>query len=190
MIYIEKAAAPAPVAREIARVGRENHWSRVSKDDREAARIAFEQLDKSLIRKQLFKEQKSLCAYCMRKLDIAENAFEATSIEHWIPISVDATKALDYRNMMLCCDGGRRATEMPHVLSCDAAKGDRTITISPYRQEQMAKIRYRKDGDIFIDPEDKALSHDINYVLNLNGDLDENGRRISDTSSGFSERWD
>lgn len=186
MLYIEKGAAPTSVTQEIARVGRENNLSRISKYDRDAARIAFDQLNKDLIRKQLYKEQKSLCAYCMRKLVIDDkSAFEAATIEHWTPISADATKALDYRNMMLCSDGGRRSTKLPHILCCDAAKGDKTITISPYRQEQMKRIRYRRDGDIFVDPEDKLLSHDINYVLKLNGDLDENGRRISDTSSGL-----
>ena len=181
MIYIRKGPPSTEVSQEINRVKRDFDWSHVAKDDQNKARTAFDQLDKKMIRDQLFREQKSLCVYCMRKLKNDESA----SIEHWIPISSDATKALDYSNMMLCCDGGRSSAVMPRVLCCDAAKADRVISISPYKEEQMERIKYRSSGEIVIVPQDKELEHDINQVLKLNGDMDEKGNMVSDTSSGL-----
>ena len=182
MIYISKGHASSEIVQEINRVKRDNDWGKVRPSDSETARAVFDQIDKGMIRKQLLTEQKQLCAYCMRRIGREENDM---SIEHWLPISADATKALDYNNIMLCCDGGRRASSMPHVTCCDAAKGDRIIKISPYKRDQMEKIRYRSDGTIHIYPADIDLQHDIDYVLKLNGEVDKDGKMISDTSTGL-----
>lgn len=183
MIYIRKGYASSEVSQEINRVKRDNNWDKVRSTDKEIARIAFDQVDKSIIRKQLFAEQKHLCAYCMRKIKKEEE--QNATIEHWLPVSVDATKTLDYNNMMLCCDGGRKITKTPHIVCCDAAKEDKSIKISPYNREQMERIRYRSSGRIEVCPTDENLQNDIDNVLKLNGEIDKNGHLISDTSTGL-----
>lgn len=182
MIYIRKEHASSEVSREINRVKRDCSWGKAGSSDIDIARVAFDQIDKSIIRKQLLTEQKRLCAYCMRRIGKEEND---TSIEHWLPISADPTKALDYNNLMLCCDGGRKVSGMPHITCCDAAKGDKIIKINPYDRNQMEKIRYRSDGIIRVYPADKDLQYDIDYVLKLNGEIDKDGKMISDTSTGL-----
>ena len=183
MIYIRKGSASADVSREINRVKRDCGWDKKQEKDRETARNAFDQLDKSIIRRQLIPEQKGLCAYCMRRIE----GDSALPIEHWTPISADARKALEYSNMMLCCDGGQKTAEpeTEKVLSCDAAKGDKTITISPYNKEHMRKIKYNREGYISVYPEDAKLQDDIDYILKLNGEIDSSGKMISDTSSAL-----
>lgn len=179
MIYIRKDTPSSAVSQEISRVKR--NFRQFTKDETENARDTFDQLDKAVIRSQLLKEQKKICAYCMSRIDQDKK----TSIEHWMPISADAAKALEYNNMLLCCDGGRTnaSSDAPHVLNCDAAKGDQTITISPYKKEQMDRIRYRRDGRIVVHPKDKELQYDIDHVLKLNGDIDSNGVFRGDTST-------
>ena len=183
MMYIKKESVSTDAAQEIGRVKRDFEWDKVSKTDKEKARVAFDQLEKSFIRKQLFSEQKGICAYCMRR--ISDDG--SSTIEHWLPISADATQALEYSNMMLSCDGGRKTgnENARRVLSCDAAKEDNTIKISPYNKDQMAKIRYNRDGYLYIYPKDSELQNDIDYVLKLNGEIDKNGKKISDTSNGL-----
>ena len=110
---------------------------------------------------------------------------ETTVIEHWLPVTVDGEKVLDYGNMMACCDGGRHDDTTKKVLCCDAAKANQTITISPYDKQQMQKIRYRRNGFIQVYPEDSTMINDINNVLKLNGDIDKNGEFISDTATGL-----
>lgn len=188
MILIQKDPPSADVSREINRVKRDYNWPHISKTDQETARNAFDQLDKELIRKQLLAEQKHLCAYCMRRIGEEDQRMsQPVSIEHWLPISADATKALDYDNMMLSCDGGRQIIndDEPHILSCDAAKGNKIITINPHNKDQMQKIRYDREGRIFVFPEDQELQNDIDHVLNLNGEIDPNGKMIRDTSSAL-----
>ena len=100
-----------------------------------------------------------------------------TTIDHWKPIEKNVDGALDYGNMLGVCDGGRTTDKGSwpdgrHILCCDAAKGDREITINPYNESHMDKIRYSEDGTIYTHPKDEILDGDINDVLHLNG---ENG---------------
>ena len=179
MIYIEKVTPSREVSQELNRVKRDTGWENISADDKNKARSAFDQLDKRIIRAQLLDEQKGICAYCMRRITEQKH----TSIEHWMPISDDATKALDYDNMLLCCDGGRNdvADGSDQTLCCDAAKDNRTIKISPFQKGQMEKIRYDRQGRIYVYPLDQDLQNDIDHILKLNGDVDSNGFFISDT---------
>ena len=179
MIYIRKESPSSAVSQEISRVKRD--FGRISKDDKDKARDAFDHLDKAVIRSQLLDEQKRICAYCMRRIDIKQ----PLTIEHWLPISADAAQALEYSNMLLCCDGGRNNPfpDSPHILCCDAAKGDQLIKISPYNREQMEKIRYRRDGRVVVYPEDRNLQYDIDHVLQLNGHIGNDGVFVSDTST-------
>ena len=161
LLYIKKFQPTKEVADEISRVKRDCQFH--------SARDMFDSLDKSFIRASLIAEQHGLCAYCMRRIRNDTNM----TIEHWRPIDIDENGALDYDNMLGVCDGGRRAgtmVETPHVLCCDASKGDRAITINPCNLEHMSKIRYSTDGHIYTYPRDEILEKDINEVLHLNGE--------------------
>ena len=181
MIYIQKRHASPEVAAEIRRVKEDTKWDNIDHTNHELVRGAFDQLNKEIIRKQLLQEQKGLCAYCMRR--IRDDALQSVVIEHWRPITEDGDAALEYENMMACCDGGSRVDADPHILCCDASKGNHSITISPYNKSHMDRIRYDKDGIIRIYPESAELTRDINEVLKLNGEIDEKGNVIHDTAT-------
>ena len=167
MLYIKKEPPSPEVAQEISRVERDVQWKQVTHPNSVLARMAFDQLDKSIIRKQLIREQHGLCAYCMRRIEDHENKTN-TIIDHWIPVDEDSSQALNYSNMIGSCEGGRRDDVASRVLHCDASKENRVITISPYNKEQMDKIRYDKNGRVYTRPEDKILEHDLNQKLHLN----------------------
>ena len=170
MLYIKKSQPSKEVADEISRVRREQK-SLMSKGTPDSARKAFDSLSKPLLRASLIVDQHGLCAYCMRRIENGTNM----TIDHWQPIERNVDGALDYKNMLGVCDGGRRtyksATEGSYrVLCCDASKGSRAITINPCKREHMMKIRYSEDGRIYTHPKDEELEKDINEVLHLNGD--------------------
>jgi len=166
LLYIEKNFSKE-VNDEINCVKREQK-SLIDRRQPQSAREAFENLNKSLIRKNLIKEQHGLCAYCMRRIDDSP----ATKIEHWQPIEKNPDGAIDYENMLAVCDGGQKvdkAYNKRHILCCDASKGSNEITINPLNSVQMQKIRYDENGKIYTFPKDKALEKDINDILHLNG---------------------
>ena len=107
MLYINKELKSSEVMQEITRL--EGNMERKSQNpiDKKIARDLFDQLNKSVIREALIKEQKGLCAYCMRR--IRDNS--SLSIEHIVPVSAVPSKALDYWNMVACCDGGKKADD-------------------------------------------------------------------------------
>ena len=167
MIYIKKEPPSPETAQEISRVEWNVQWKQSDHFDVSYARMAFNQLDKSVIRKQLIREQHGLCAYCMRRIKAHEN-ITRTVIEHWMPVDVDGSQALNYSNMMVCCDGGRSNKAGDRVLHCDASKGNRVLTVSPYNKGQMNRIRYNRNGRVYTNPEDKVLEQDLNDILHLN----------------------
>ncbi|MCR5346685.1 MAG: hypothetical protein K6E38_02830 [Fretibacterium sp.] len=169
MLYIRKSPPSKEAADNISRVKTERKYL-LDRQDPQAARRAFDSLDKSKIRKSLIREQHGLCGYCMRRIGDAGS----TTIEHRAPVDKNLDRVLDYENMIGVCDGGRTADkedwpEGRHILCCDASKGDREITIDPYDKNHMDKIRYSEKGRIYTYPEDKVLERDINDVLHLNG---------------------
>jgi uncharacterized protein (TIGR02646 family) len=180
MLYVKKDPN-SEVFTEIRRVKNEMEWRSVNKNDTQAVRTIFDQLDKDLVRMSLYREQKGLCAYCMRRIKPDHQSV----IEHFIPVEKEGEKALDYQNLLLCCDGGRTSDDKNKVLCCDASKQNRTITINPLKREQMEKIRYKNDGRIYTYPKDDELDYDINEVLHLNGMLDKEGNIVSDTSTSI-----
>ena len=80
--------------------------------------------------------------------------------------------------------------EKPHILCCDAARGDENLTINPWNERQMEAIAYYRNGEIFIRQDKgldlelvKKMQNDIDEILVLNGKKDLNGQRIYDTAS-------
>jgi uncharacterized protein (TIGR02646 family) len=140
-----------------------------------SARNAFDQLDKNAVRAQLAEEQGWLCAFCMRRID--ENAVvqgeHIMKVAHRIPIAVDATGALNWRNLLGSCDGGQRHEGAP--ARCDCAQGSKALTVDPTQQGSVQRLDYErretKEG-LFITSDDSVLRSDLEETLALNaGDL-------------------
>ena len=169
MLYIKKIRLSKEVIEEINRVKREQK-SLFERREPQSVRMAFNCLNKTIIRENLIKEQHGLCAYCMRRI---ENNSDMT-IEHWRPIEQNLDGAMDYENMLGVCNGGRKINEAVyddrHVICCDASKGSQTITINPLNPLHIQKIRYSEDGKIYTYPRDEIFENDINNVLHLNGE--------------------
>ena len=183
MIYIEKGIPPREMMRKTSEIRSSREWKEIKDEDVKAIRAEFDKLPKETIRQTLLEEQHFLCAYCMRK--IANDGLH-TTIEHWYPLSKDKDQALDYRNMLAVCDGGRKwSGKGQRILCCDASKGDeKTLMISPLNKHQMAVIAYDREGFIKTNPKDEKLEEELTDVLRLNG-LWKNGRFIADTSTGL-----
>ena len=179
MILINKQKPSAQILENIRQVKSDIGFGVDKSKQVRTMRTAFNQLDKDAIRSQLLREQKGICAYCMRRIHNNEH----TVIEHLKPIDGFSDEALSYDNMVACCDGGSNLAVKPHTLCCDASKGNTEITISPYNTEHMEKIRYDRKGRIYIYPEDRILSNDINRALKLNGEIDNDGTFINDTAT-------
>ena len=81
-------------------------------DQASFARSEFDRLAKRKLRVVMYREQRSLCIYCERR--VAEG-HPAPRIDHWYPSSRDPSLALDWRNLYLSC---------PSPETCDSAKGD------------------------------------------------------------------
>lgn len=79
------------------------------------ARGEFERLEKSELRKVMYREQGSLCAYCERVL---VEIYPEPRVDHWRPLSLNHDVALHWKNLYLSC---------PSPETCDAAKGDRPL---------------------------------------------------------------
>ncbi len=79
------------------------------------ARREFDRLEKRKLRIEMYREQRSICVYCERK--IAEGN-PTPRIEHWHPLSLDPRLALHWKNLYLSC---------PSIENCDCAKGDRPL---------------------------------------------------------------
>ena len=169
MLYIRKSQPSQEAANEISRVKRDQK-ALLDKRDPQSVRTAFDCLDKAIIRKNLIKEQHGLCGYCMRRIE--DSSY--TTIDHWEPIEKNVDGALYYGNMIGVCNGGRKVKKSDledgrRILCCDAAKGEQGITISPYIEIHMDKIRYHEDGTMYTYPRDETLERDINDILHLNG---------------------
>lgn len=172
MLYIKKLNPSQEIIDEINRVKRTSSIN----TPKEAA-AAFDSLRKDSIRENLIKEQHGLCAYCMKRI-----RKDKMIIEHYKPKSEHFNLTLDYKNMLGVCSGGRDKNE-EKKLCCEASKGNQEIKINPLSRIDMDKIRYKSDGTIYTYPKDEDFEHDINEILRLNGERDENGNLMHDTST-------
>ena len=191
MIYIHKRRTPVAVKRKAEEIknSSENGYMGIRlPEDSKKLRDLFEKMPKDDIRIALFREQHGLCAYCMRRI---EPWRESMKIEHYKALTRNKDGALDYQNYLGVCYGGEKDTDgKSRILCCDAARGDKNLTINPWDERQMEAIAYYRDGEIFI-RQDKGLDlglveqmqNDIEKVLVLNGKKDLKGKRIADTAT-------
>lgn len=126
--------------------------------------------EKDEIKKILIDEQHCRCAYCMCRIDL-----ESTSIEHYIPQSVDSTVSLDYGNMLAVCNITKDKPRKHQT--CDAHRGDAFLHINPLKQNDIDTIRYTHSGTIFSVNDN--YNRDIDDTLNLNEERLKNNRKAA-----------
>lgn len=118
---------------------------------------------RSAILESLMKEQGFLCAYCMSRIP-QEKKQPSVSIEHWDPQSLSSDdQAMNYRNMFAVCNGNRSCRGKK---TCDAARGNKRLTVHPLKHETLSLIKYKTGGNIYSENSD--INQDLNDTLNLN----------------------
>lgn len=121
------------------------------------------------IREQMWEEQKHLCAYCMRKIDNPS----VVRIEHCRPRhsqdeqEYDKKATLDFKWMLGVCYGNSLVRGVkPEDKTCDAHRGNTELTVNPFDELSIRKIKYKTDGSIYSD--DADIDRDVTETLNLN----------------------
>lgn len=121
------------------------------------------------IREEMWEEQKHLCAYCMRKIDNPS----VVRIEHCRPRHPkeeqehDKKATLDFKWMLGVCYGNSLARGVkPEDKTCDAHRGNTELTVNPFDELSVRKIKYKTDGRIYSD--DADINKDVTETLNLN----------------------
>ena len=76
------------------------------------ARSEYHRLEKQKLRGEMYREQRSLCIYCERRVS---EGYPPPRIDHWRPLSNEPRLALHWDNLYLSC---------PSPETCDSAKGD------------------------------------------------------------------
>lgn len=180
MLYIEKEGLPDDLSRKIIEIRKSEEWKKIKEEDTDAIRRVFDhKFPKNEVKAILLQEQHGLCAYCMKRIYLDRHS----RVEHFVPLSKEKEKAIDYYNLLGVCDGGEKSkSEQGHILCCDAYKKETEIKISPLHKVQMDKIVYDKEGKIYTEPRDEDMERDINEVLRLNGVQKKDGTLL-DTST-------
>ena len=186
MMYIKKKTPPQAVRKAVAAIKRSQDWKSIPEDDTKAIRDQFDLLPKSEIRDALLEEQHYICAYCMKRIRNSDG-FEMVhmTIEHFVPLSKDKERALDYNNYLGVCMGGKDVDgPSDRLLCCDASKGNEEgLTVNPLDESMMEYIAYKSDGTIYCletaGDLTEQINDDLNKVLLLNGKLGQ------DTATGL-----
>lgn len=194
MLYIRKKRTPDAIEKtvdEIKKTPGSGYEEIHVPEDSQQLRALFDMMPKNDLRNELYKEQHGLCAYCMKRITGHQSD---TRIEHYKALSTDKKAALDYQNFLGVCYGGEKGDKVDSATSClccDAARGEKELTINPWNKRQMEAIGYyKKTGEIFVRQDvglgidlQKAMQRDIDDVLHLNGEKDSAGRIKWDTRS-------
>lgn len=121
------------------------------------------------VRKQMWEEQGHLCAYCMKKIDDPREV----RVEHCRPrhpqneLEHDKKATLDFKWMLGVCYGNslKKGVKFEDT-TCDAHKGNTELTVNPFDEMSVRKIKYKADGSIYSD--DADINKDVTVTLNLN----------------------
>lgn len=121
------------------------------------------------IREQMWEEQRCLCAYCMRKI----KAPSVVRIEHCRPRHPhdeqehDKKATLNFKWMLGVCYGNSLVKGVKQEdMTCDAHRGNVELTVNPFDEMSVRKIKYKADGSIYS--EDEEINKDVTEILNLN----------------------
>jgi uncharacterized protein (TIGR02646 family) len=136
--------------------------------------------ERNAIRVALIKEQKSICAFCMGRIENrytlgikhkseGEDDGYNIKIAHWMPqnpiVGLENNLTLDYNNMLGVCKGGGRKEAYQH---CDKKQGNKSLKINPTKDDCETLFCYGIDGEIFVAVDDDEIEKGINKTLNLN----------------------
>lgn len=150
--------------------------------------------NKVAVYNSLIKEQYGLCAYCMCRIFYNTETNRNIRIEHFIPQSdsnLGDAKSLDYKNMLGVCDGGVSSNRVSSIsgaenISCDAFKGNKTLSLNPSVKEDYERMRIRYSSSGKIHSENKQFDDELNAVLNLNNyRLIEERKRVKQAVVSF-----
>ena len=103
----------------------------------------FDSMDadvKQTLRESLLREQGYLCAYCMRRINDAQD----TKIEHYKARTPE--NELQYHNLLAVCKGGEDGPSSARC--CDTKKGNRPLCIDPLSRRDMSRIYYSNSGEV------------------------------------------
>lgn len=167
MLYIKKRNTP-PLLREFQKTP-------------DATYDGFSSDAKREVYASLCKEQRYLCAYCMRRIEPEQNKLNKCQIEHYISRHSEEGskpgKDIDYQNLLAVCDGTLAGVPKGTIRTCDKSKGDTPLTVDPRSKRSMDMISYKKDGEICSDQ--PGVEDDLKNVLNLNDPLLKDNRKAA-----------
>jgi len=186
LLYIRKGPPKVIVAQKTAEIKRRDTWKNLPDDaptDKDGAakytetlRSMFDEFSKPDIRETVIQEQHALCCYCMRRIC---NSGSDMRIEHWYPLNLNKTSAIEYSNFLGACTG-IYSQDRSERQCCDNSKSGETIMLDPQNQSMMNQIKYKSDGEIYFeespawtDEQVDRFTTDINDTLQLNGDTNE-----------------
>lgn len=133
---------------------------------------------KKQVRDSLMEEQGHICAYCMRTIPdtrVNIDTIPSVSIEHWIARNslgnssmIGTGLGVEYTNLLAVCSGGKvPAGSMPgNELTCDAKRGNTSLTVNPLDPATLTTIYYKQNGEIASN--DPVIENDLVNTLNLN----------------------
>ena len=131
-------------------------------DQRSFARSEYDRLDKQKLRQEMYREQRSLCIYCERRV---VEGHPTPRIDHWHPLSRNPGLALHWKNLYLSC---------PSPETCDSAKADRPLRWGdadpdmpwPVDRPYEDVVGFTSRGEIYV-RSDVALSDSTRQALEL-----------------------
>ncbi len=104
------------------------------------ARSEFDQLDKPKLRAVMYREQRSLCIFCERRVS---EGHPTPRIDHWYPLSCNPNLALQWTNLHLSCSS---------LETCDSAKDNHPFAAMPlpvnFRYEDF--VGFTSGGEIYV----------------------------------------
>lgn len=171
MIEIRKNSAPAGI------IALKNKLvSRMLTPEEEYKRLKGTLKDE--VRNNLMKEQGHICAYCMRAIPdnrVNTPTIPDVTIEHWIARNslgnssmLGSGLGVEYTNLFAVCSGGKvpRGSKPGNELTCDAKRGNTTLTVNPLDKTTLSSIYYKHNGEIAAS--DPVIEKDLVDTLNLN----------------------
>jgi uncharacterized protein (TIGR02646 family) len=128
------------------------------------ARSEFDRMDKAKLRAVMYVEQRSICAYCERRI---EEKRPEPRIDHWRPLALNPDLALHWRNLYLSC---------PTTGTCDDAKGGHSLKCNaadpdlpwPVDCEYERHLAFGRRGDMYVRNDtglDPAICEALRYAV-------------------------
>ncbi len=138
----------------------------------EFARSEFDRIEKAKLRQVMYREQKSLCVFCERR--VAEG-HPAPRIDHWRPLSANHGLAIHWENLCLSC---------PTPETCDVAKGESSLRWDdtdpdlpwPTQFDYERHLGFTSRGEIYV-RNDTGLNEATRRALELAIDDQADGSR-------------